>query len=124
MTRILLLIGTGGFIGSVGRYLISQLIQNKFLSAFPYGTMIVNVLGCFMIGVVFSLSEKGSLPAEWRLFLATGICGGFTTFSAFTNESVALLRDGQLLYSFIYVGGSVIAGLISTYCGIALVKLV
>ena len=124
MIRILLLIGTGGFIGSVGRYLISQFVQDRVLSSFPFGTMLVNVIGCFLIGVVFSFSERGSMPSEWRLFLATGICGGFTTFSAFTNESVALLRDGQLLYSMFYIGGSVIAGIIATFCGIAVVKYV
>ena len=93
--RILLLIGTGSFIGGVLRYLLSQFIQTKFLSAFPFGTLGVNIIGCFTIGLVFALSERTNMSPEMRLFLATGICGGFTTFSAFSNETFSLMRDGQ-----------------------------
>lgn len=121
--RILLLIGAGGFIGSTLRYLASQFIQNKFLSAFPFGTLGVNALGCFAIGLIFALAEKGNLSAEWRLFLATGICGGFTTFSAFSVETVSLMKDGQLAPAFIYIVASVALGLAATFLGIALVKL-
>ena len=121
--RILFLIGTGGFIGSVFRYLLSQFIQGKFLSAFPFGTLGVNLLGCFVIGIIFALSEKGNMSAEWRLFLATGICGGFTTFSAFSNETVALLRGDQMGYAFLYVSASVILGLLATFAAITLIKL-
>ncbi len=120
--RILLLIGAGGFIGSALRYLASQFIQNKFLSAFPFGTFGVNVLGCFAIGLIFALAEKGNLSAEWRLFLATGICGGFTTFSAFSIETISLMKDGQLAPAFIYIVASVALGLAATFLGIALVK--
>ena len=121
--RILLLIGAVGFIGSTLRYLASQFIQNKFLSAFPFGTLGVNALGCFAIGLIFALAEKGNLSAEWRLFLATGICGGFTTFSAFSVETVSLMKDGQLAPAFIYIVASVALGLAATFLGIALVKL-
>jgi len=121
--RILLLIGTGGFIGSVLRYLTSLFIQEKFISAFPFGTLGVNVIGCFIIGIVFQLSEKGGLSYEWRLFLATGICGGFTTFSAFSTESISLLRDGQMLPAFLYIAASVFFGLAATFASIALTKL-
>lgn len=121
--RILLLIGAGSFIGGVFRFLISQFIQNKFLSAFPFGTLGVNMLGCFAIGLVVGLSEKASLDVEWRLFLATGICGGFTTFSAFSNETMGLLRDGQFWHAFIYVVGSVVLGLLATFTGIFIFKL-
>ena len=122
--RILLLIGTGSFIGGIFRYLVSQLLQSKFLSAFPFGTLGVNIIGCFIIGLVYALSDRGNLTLEWRLFLATGICGGFTTFSAFSNETIAMLRDGQLLYAFLYIAASVLLGLTATYCGIAILKLV
>jgi fluoride exporter len=121
--KILLAIGSGSFIGGVSRYLLSQLVQGRSGSSFPYGTLSVNMLGCFLIGVVFALSDRGNLSQEWRLFLATGILGGFTTFSAFSNESLAMIRDGQITYSIFYISGSVILGLIATFIGIMLIKM-
>lgn len=121
--RILLLIGTGSFIGGVLRYSLSQFIQTKFLSAFPFGTLGVNIIGCFAIGLVFALSERTNMSPEMRLFLATGICGGFTTFSAFSNETFSLMRDGQLLYASAYITSSVLFGLLATFFGYALLKL-
>ncbi|MES2730893.1 MAG: fluoride efflux transporter CrcB [Bacteroidota bacterium] len=121
--RIWLLVGAGGFIGSVLRYLASQLIQNRCLSLFPLGTFGVNILGCFVIGVIFGCSLKGNMTPEWRFFLATGICGGFTTFSTFSNETIGLLRNGQVGYAFLYIAASVIVGLLATFLGITLIKL-
>lgn len=120
--KILLAIGMGSFIGGISRYLMTLFIQNKFLSAFPYGTFVVNITGCFLIGIVYALSEKGNINAEWRIFLATGILGGFTTFSSFSNESVSMLRDGQYWHAFAYVGFSVIVGLAATFAGISIIK--
>lgn len=122
--RILLLIGTGSFIGGVLRYSLSQFIQTKFLSAFPFGTLVVNIVGCFTIGIVFALSERTNISPEMRLFLATGICGGFTTFSAFSNETFNLMRDGQLLYASAYITSSVLFGVLATFSGYALLKLI
>ncbi|HWB63485.1 MAG TPA: fluoride efflux transporter CrcB [Chitinophagales bacterium] len=122
--RILLLIGTGGFIGSVGRYLLSVLIQDKMLSSFPFGTLSVNIIGCFLIGALFALSEKGMVSTDWRLFLVTGVCGGFTTFSSFSNETIALMRGGQIGYAFAYVAASLILGLLATFLAITIFKLI
>jgi CrcB protein len=121
--KIILMIGIGSCIGGMCRYLLSQFVQNKFLSAFPYGTMTVNIIGCFLIGVVFALSERGNFTMEWRLFLATGVLGGFTTFSSFSLETVSMLRGGQLWYAFFYILCSVIIGLLATFAGIFLIKL-
>ena len=121
--KILFAIGTGSFIGGILRYLLSQFVQSKFLSAFPFGTLIVNIIGCFLIGMVFGLTDRGTLTPEWRLFLATGLIGGFTTFSAFSLETVGLLRDGQLLYATTYIVGTVIIGLLATFIGISIIKL-
>jgi len=121
--KIIALIGIGSFIGGIFRYLLSQSVQSKFLSAYPFGTLTVNIIGCLAIGIVFGLSEKFNFSPEWRLFLATGICGGFTTFSTFSFETMAMLRDGQYLYSFLYIGSSVLVGLIAVYLGILLLKL-
>lgn len=120
--KILLLIGAGSFIGGISRYLLAQFIQNKFFSAFPYGTLGVNILGCFFIGIVFALSEKANLMAAWRMFLVTGLLGGFTTFSSFSNETVAMLRVGQFWYALAYIAASVLLGLLATLAGISLIK--
>ena len=120
--KIVLAIGTGSFFGGILRYLLSQFVQSKFLSAFPFGTLTVNIIGCFLIGLVFGLTDRGTLTPEWRLFLATGMIGGFTTFSAFSFETVGLLRDGQLWYATAYIVGSVIIGLLATFIGISIIK--
>lgn len=121
--RIILLIGVGSFIGGVARYLLSLFIQNKFLSTFPFGTLGVNIVACFLIGIVFGLSERGNFNMEWRIFLATGFLGGFSTFSSFSNETVGLLRDGQIWQAFTYIMCSVVICLVATFTGISLIKL-
>jgi len=114
MLKAFTLVGIGGAIGSIGRYLASQYIQSRFVSSgFPYGTLIVNITGCFLIGLIFAIAGKADIQ-EWRLFLITGICGGYTTFSAFSYESLGLLRSGDILHFCTYVAGSVILGLIAT----------
>src|SRR6186713_3287532 len=118
--KLLLFVGIGSFIGGILRYLLSQFIQIKFLSTFPYGTLGVNVLGCLVVGLVLALSERTSMTPEWRLFLATGICGGFTTFSAFSSETFSLLRDGQVWYASAYILMSLILGVLATFIGYSL----
>jgi CrcB protein len=121
--KILLTIGAGSFIGGILRYLASQFVQSKFLSSFPFGTLAVNIAGCFLIGIAFGLSDKGNLNQEMRLFLVTGILGGFTTFSAFSSETIGMMNDGQILYAIAYVVSSVILGLLSTFFAVSLTKL-
>jgi CrcB protein len=120
--KIVLLVGLGSFIGGISRYLITLFVQNKILSTFPYGTMAVNIIGCFLIGTIYALSERGNWNPEWRIFLATGIMGGFTTFSSFSNETVSMLRDAEYWPAFTYVALSVIIGLAATFAGISLIK--
>lgn len=125
MLKILLVIGTGSFLGGVSRFLASRYIQNTFISSFPYGTFVVNLLGCFLIGLFYGLSERGNLSnAELRLFLTVGFCGGFTTFSTFSNENLSLLRDGSFYHFSLYAGLSVFLGLIATFGGHALTKII
>lgn len=121
--KIIIAIGTGSFIGGILRYLLSQFVQAKFLSTFPFGTLTVNIIGCFIIGLIFGLTDRGNLTPEWRLFLATGLLGGFTTFSAFSYETVGLLRDGQLWHAAAYILASVSIGLFVTFIGITIIKL-
>lgn len=118
MGKTILFIGIGSFVGGVLRFLLSQAIQSRLDGGFPFGTLVVNVVGCFLIGIVFGLYEKGLVTDQARLFLATGILGGFTTFSAFSNESIALLRSGQHALALGYVAISVVVGLAATYAGL------
>jgi CrcB protein len=115
------MVGAGGFLGAVSRYLLSLAVQPRG-TVFPVGTLAVNILGCLCIGLVFGLFDRGGLSAEWRVFLATGFLGGFTTFSAFSNETFMLLRDGHAAYALLYVGGSVVLGLLATWLGWEIVK--
>ncbi len=125
MFKILLAIGTGSFIGGVARYITGRAIQMSIDSAFPLGTLVVNMTGCFFIGVLFGMTEKGQLMnSEWRLFLTVGLCGGFTTFSTYTLENMALLKDGNLLYFFSYTSVSVLFGLACTWVGYFTTKLI
>ena len=124
MFRLILIIGAGGFFGTVSRFLASRYVQSHILSAFPYGTFIVNVLGCFLIGLFFGLSEKGDIMnSDWRMFLTVGFCGGFTTFSTFANENLALIRDGNFLFFALYTSLSVFLGLMATYFGNLITKI-
>jgi fluoride exporter len=124
MFRTLLLIGTGGFIGSVSRYLASRFVQDNFQSSFPFGTFLVNVSGCLIIGLIYGLSERSSfISPGWKMFLAVGFCGGFTTFSTFANENLAMLRDGDYLHFLIYTGLSVFLGIAATFIGVIITKL-
>ena len=121
--KIILAVGIGSCIGGILRYLLSQFIQTKFLSTFPFGTLSVNLIGCFLIGLIFGFSERSYISMEWRLFLVPGFLGGFTTFSSFSNETIALIRDGQSWLALSYVASSVLIGLIATFAGISIIKL-
>lgn len=119
MTNILL-VGLGGFIGSVARYklggwLLHLTVQEKF----PYSTFAVNLVGCLVVGVLAGLAEKHELfgPGA-RLFLFTGLLGGFTTFSAFGLETMFLLRRGEPWVAALYVVASVLLGLVAVWVGI------
>ncbi len=124
MIKLLLIVGTGGFLGTVSRFLTSRYFAAFFPSSFPYGTFVVNVVGCFLIGLIYGITEKGAfISSEWRMFLTVGFCGGFTTFSAFAAENMAMLRDNELFNFFLYTGSSIFIGLLATYLGIMIVKI-
>jgi len=115
MIKNLLLVGLGGGIGSMLRYATGLLINTKI---FPYSTLLVNILGSFVIGIIFALSIKEqSIAAHWKLFVATGICGGFTTFSAFSLENMGLLQSGKYGMAFTYIALSILLGIAATFLG-------
>jgi CrcB protein len=113
------LVGLGGFVGSVARYIASGYVQEWSMSiAFPYGTLAVNVIGCFVIGFLSHLADsRGIFTVETRVFVFVGILGGFTTFSTFGNETMNLWRDGESSYVLANVLGHVILGLGAVWLG-------
>ena len=124
MLKTLLLVGAGGFLGSIGRYL-GSLYGNRLIPSdgFPFGTFLVNILGCFLIGLIYGLAEKHDwVTPEARLFLATGFCGGFTTFSTFSHESFTLLNNGQHTHFVLYISLSVLIGIALAFAGLTLGK--
>ncbi len=122
MLRTVLLVGTGGFIGSVMRYLLQVFVEKGMSSTFPLGTLIANIAGSFLIGIVFALAEKQIMNAEWRLFMSVGICGGFTTFSAFAFNNFNMIKEHTWNQLLLNVGGNLVLGVFAVYLGIILVK--
>jgi CrcB protein len=122
----MILIGAGGFVGSVLRYWLSGLTQNAVpTTAFPIGTLVVNVVGCLAIGVLSELVEaRGFLTPDMRALLIVGLLGGFTTFSAFANESVNAVRDGAYALAFANVILSVGVCLAAVWAGRSLAQFV
>ena len=114
-----LLVGVGGFIGSILRYLLAGAVQSAVIgSTLPYGTLVVNVTGCFAIGLVSQMVEvQGALAPGARAFLVVGVLGGYTTFSAFGNETVNLIRDGQHLAAGMNVSGQLVLALCAVWLG-------
>lgn len=109
----------GGFIGTILRYLLNNIVYKALdYPVYPYGTLIINVLGCFFIGFVGSLAESRlSLTPQVRIFIQIGILGGFTTFSTFGYETFSLVRDGQLLLGLANVILQVMVGLFAVWLG-------
>ena len=121
--KALLIVGLGGALGSVLRYVISLFIGRQVPVVFPLGTLLVNITGCFLIGLFYAMSEKYTgFHSEWKLFLITGICGGFTTFSTYSYDMLVLLKQGATLQFVLYAAGSVILGLLATIVGTALLR--
>jgi len=122
MMKHVLLVGLGGCIGSIARYKLGGLILHHWANQrLPVSTLAVNVLGCLVAGVLSGLIERhGMFSAEARMFLFTGLLGGFTTFSAFGLESVLLLRRGEIVVAGCYIALSLLLGLSALWLGLAL----
>jgi CrcB protein len=120
---IYLLIAVGGAAGSVLRYIAGRAIQGTSASGFPIGTMIVNIAGCFLIGILLRQFLNMQVSAELRAFLVVGFCGGFTTFSTFSGETVGLIEGGEYQRAATYVALSVVLCLAATFAGIASMRM-
>ena len=118
LIKQILLVGAGGAVGSVFRFLASVLIVRSEPFPFPVATFFVNILGCFCIGLFVNLIPSNNL----RILMITGFCGGFTTFSAFANETLTLMNNNQMLLAFVYVMLSCIIGISAVWLGMYLTK--
>jgi CrcB protein len=112
-----LLVFLGGGLGSALRYLVAS-AMNQYSKVLPFGTFTVNILGCLLIGMILGYAQKeNTLTSNQILLLATGFCGGFTTFSAFANENLELIKNGEIFNFSFYTIGSVLIGILAVYIG-------
>lgn len=124
MVKQIVLVGLGGGIGSILRFLTSLWINKYVISGFPLGTFVVNLAGCFFIGLLTGLSFRfGWLDRDIRLLLITGFCGGYTTFSAFSFENLEFLESGNYTLFALYAAGSILMGVAAVWLGIFLTRL-
>jgi len=118
--QTLLYIFLGGGLGSLSRYAIGQYFSSQ--SGFPWATFLANILACTLLGLLLGYELKHGMKSEYKLLLATGFCGGFSTFSTFSAESLKLLQAGHTGTAIAYVGISLLAGLIAVYMGLKLIE--
>lgn len=117
------MVAVGGASGSVARFIISELINERTDGSFPWGTLTVNVIGCLIIGLLMGLTDTEILEIhENRLLFITGLCGGFTTFSAFAYENVHMILNGNSLTAIVYTLACVMAGIFATMFGLFLTR--
>jgi CrcB protein len=124
MIKTILLVGIGGGIGSILRYLSSVLVNRYFNTAFPLATFCINMLGCLLIGVLMGIVEKQQWAGDnFKFLFITGFCGGYTTFSTFAHENLSLINGQHTLIAFAYIAGSILTGLLAVWLGIFLSRI-
>ncbi|NDW12685.1 fluoride efflux transporter CrcB [Bacteroides sp. 214] len=123
MIKMILLVGLGGGLGSILRFLTSVIVNKYTQTTYPLSTFTVNIIGCFIIGMLLGLFERNQIiNTDLRLLFMTGFCGGYTTFSAFALENINLFQSGHTLTALLYIVASVILGLLAVWGGVLLIK--
>lgn len=117
------MVALGSALGGVCRYLLSGVVTDKFPALFPWGTFVVNILGCLIIGLIYGMIDRGvNMGDAARLFLTVGFCGGFTTFSTFAHENYLLFGNGNALILAAYAALSLFFGILAAHLGHLLVR--
>jgi CrcB protein len=116
------MVALGAAAGGLARYVIGTAIMKRFGGGFPLGTFVINITGCFLIGVLMTMREKGTLDSKWQPLLVVGVLGGYTTFSSFGWEAYRSVREGNAFMGFTYVVLSVALGYIAVWCGALLAR--
>lgn len=123
MFKAMIVAGVGGFLGTCGRFLVGKLAGHLCSGAFPWGTFAVNVIGCFLIGIFFGLAEKTHLiSSNLNVFLITGFCGGFTTFSSFADDMYLLMQNRHMGIFWLYLILSIVLGIILVWVGRSIIR--
>lgn len=118
-------VGIGGFAGANSRYIVSRIIADRLGGAWPYGTFVINLAGALLIGIIVTtLTERVIADPLWRQLVVIGFLGGFTTFSSYTFDAMALAQDGEWRASLLYVLSSNVLGLLCCYLGIVIARAV
>jgi fluoride exporter len=112
-----LVIGIGGFLGAIARYELGVYIGSRFGGRFPFGTFVINMSGCFLIGVVVALLARTTLSPYWRYLVPIGFIGAYTTFSTFEYETLRAVQDGQVITGLLNVVLSVVIGFVAVWLG-------
>ena len=124
MIKTLLFVGLGSFLGGISRFGLTRWVQSHGTGDFPYGTLVVNLLGCLLIGVVYGGCDRArSFDPDLRLLRTRGCCGGSTTFSTFANEGLSLFQSGNFFAAVAYAVVSLVAGMVMVYLGHLLVRI-
>lgn len=114
-----LMVGIGGFLGAIARFWLGGYIGEKLGTRFPYGTLVINCTGCFVIGFIVTLmAERTHWNPNWRYLIPIGFIGAYTTFSAFEYETFRAMQDGEMLIAFLNVAISVVAGFLAVWLGV------
>lgn len=120
----ILIVGCGGFLGTVARFLMVRSVDGRMNAALPFGTLSVNILGSLILGLAMGLvAKKTGIADQWKLFLTTGFCGGFTTFSAFAWENFNFIQGKMASTALLYIGISLIGGLLAVAAGLWLSRI-
>lgn len=114
-----LMVGIGGFIGAIARFVVGSYIGNRLGSRFPYGTFVINISGSFLVGVILAmLAERTTASSNWRYLVPIGFIGAYTTFSTFEYETLRIAQDGQITFAFLNVILSVVVGFVAVWAGV------
>ncbi len=120
-----LLIGLGGFAGAIARYWLGGFVTQRMGLRFPYGTFVINISGCFLIGLLMHLlAERAALNMNWLYVAVIGFIGAYTTFSTFEYETLRAMQEGQIVMALLYVGSSLLLGLVAVWAGLTVGKVI